>query len=247
MRNRDFLRIFKISFLLFAILLILNFIIVASYSFENIDGILSKKPVLHYLFADPAKLSNLKYDLNLTEEQINEFEFVIKDETERLYFLSPQFKDTIEFNKTVTEIIEDSKNRVKQILGDQKYIQFIEWIEGEWGLARDLAKKRTRQFIIKNNYISYEVYATQYWGNTDYEIALPDKYLKFANRGWSRLISGYSYGSNYEVKVSDGKLSDSQAFVITVLEAGEKIIKNTATHTYDGQTEGKYQQIVLLL
>jgi hypothetical protein len=40
-----------------------------------------------------------------------------------------------------------------------------------------------------------------------------------------------------EINASDGKLSDSQAFVITVLEAGEKIIKNTATLIYEGQTE----------
>ena len=158
------------------------------------DNILCKKPILYYLFSDPVKLSNLKYDLNLNEEQIKEFEFVVKDETERLYFLSPQFKDTIEFNKTVTEIIEDSKNKVIQILGDQKYIQFIEWIEEEWKLAQNLAESHARQFIIKNNYISYVVYATQYCGNTNYEVTLSDKYLKFANRGWSPLISGYSFG-----------------------------------------------------
>jgi DNA polymerase III delta prime subunit len=109
----------------------LNFIIVASYSFENIGGILSKKLVLHYLFSDPAELGKLKYVLNLTEEQVKEFKFVAKDETKRLYSLHSQIKDTIEFNRIVKKIIENSKNRVKQILGDQKYIQFIEWIEGE--------------------------------------------------------------------------------------------------------------------
>ena len=185
---------FIIYFLLFAILLILNVIIVAFYSFENIDSILFNKPVLHYLFADPAKLSNLKYDLNLTEDQVKELEFVIKDETEKIYSFVPQFKDVIGFNQTVTEIMEDSKNRVKQILGDQKYIQFIEWIEEEWKLAQNLAESHARQFIIKNNYISYVVYATQYCGNTNYEVTLSDKYLKFANRGWSPLISGYSFG-----------------------------------------------------
>ena len=210
MKTQEFLKNFKIFFLLFAILLILNVTIVTSYSFENVDSILCKKPVLHYLFADPAKLSNLKYDLNLTEEQIKDFELIVKDEAEKIYYLDRKTKDIMGYNKIVKEITEDSKNRVKQILGDQKYIQFIEWIEGEWGLSRNLAESHARQIRIKDNYICCGVYATQYWGNTDYEIALPDKYLKFANRGWSPLISGYSYGSNYSVSLErDGYTVDN--------------------------------------
>ena len=77
-------------------------------------------------------------------------------------------------------------------------------------ISSKFGRKHARQFIIKNNYISYEVYATQYWGNTNYEVALPDKYLKFANRGWSPLISGYNYGSNYSVYLErDGYTIDS--------------------------------------
>ena len=193
MKTQEFLKNYKIFFLLFAILLILNVAIAISYSFENGDSILCKKPVLYYLFADPTKLINLKYDLNLTEEEIKGFELIVKDEIEKIYYLNRKTKDIMGYNKIVKEITEDSKNRVKQILGDQKYIQFIEWIEEEWELSRNLAESHAMQIRIKSNYISYEVYATQYWGNTNYEVALPDKYLKFANRGWSPLISEYSF------------------------------------------------------
>ena len=140
MKRSKFLQAPKIPFLLFIILLILNSIIITSYSFRDMDNILCKKPILHYLFSDPVKLSNLKYDLHLTEDQVKELEFVIKDETEKLYSLVPQFKDIVGFNQTVTEIIEDSKNKVIQILADQKYIQFIEWIEEEWKSAQNLVE-----------------------------------------------------------------------------------------------------------
>lgn len=82
MKRSKFFQTSKISFLIFIILLVLNSVIITFYSFNDIDNILCKKPILYYLFSDLVKLSNLKYDLNLTEEQIKEFEFVVKDETD---------------------------------------------------------------------------------------------------------------------------------------------------------------------
>ncbi|MCK6529881.1 N-acetylmuramoyl-L-alanine amidase [Myxococcota bacterium] len=43
--------------------------------------------------------------------------------------------------------------------------------------------------------LSYEVFATQYVAHTDWEIAVPDKYVKFANLGWEN-HAGYE-GSDY--------------------------------------------------
>ena len=38
---------------------------------------------------------------------------------------------------------------------------------------------------MRSNAYSCYVFATQYHGNTYYEVALPDQYVKFANLGWS--------------------------------------------------------------
>jgi hypothetical protein len=44
--------------------------------------------------------------------------------------------------------------------------------------------------------------ATQYYGDTSWEVSVPDKYLKFANRGWAH-HPGYE-GSDYNVDIDRG-------------------------------------------
>jgi len=59
--------------------------------------------------------------------------------------------------------------------------------------------------------VTYNVFATQYHGETDYEVAIPDKYIKFANREWEH-HSGYP-GSNYRLNLRRGGYSVSGVLV----------------------------------
>lgn len=116
-------------------------------------GILRKKPVLSYLLSKPAVLMKLQEDLSLTKEEIEEITAVVKNETENIHSLyqesqaivknrslSPEERrrriEDIRYNERVGEIIKESTRKVKEILGNQRYTQFVKWIEKEWEKER---------------------------------------------------------------------------------------------------------------
>lgn len=61
--------------------------------------------------------------------------------------------------------------------------------------------KKQGDISIKSDISSQYVYATQYDAFTDREASLPDKYLKFANRGWSYEYPNPPYTINIRSKV----------------------------------------------
>lgn len=108
-----------------------------------------KKPVLNYLFSNHATLKKLKEELGLTEEQIERIANVVRDETENIRLLYQQSQSIVKdrslsseekkkeiekrkYNEKVAEIIEESSEKIKEILGTQKYTQFVKWIEKQW-------------------------------------------------------------------------------------------------------------------
>jgi|GEM_PF-1775072 len=103
------------------------------------------------------------------------------------------------YNVEVTRILSASQQRVEEILAPDAG-QFLSWIAASWLEDRARATAYSRKGGIRSgNRLTYTVFATQYFGETNYEAALPDKYLKFANRNWSH-YPGYE-GSNYSVQL----------------------------------------------
>lgn len=114
-----------------------------SWIFEN-------KIVLSYLLVDQEDLIRLKENIGLTEKQIEEIATLVKEEKEKIFFLYRNSqaiaKDTslsleerkkaienIKYNERIVEIIKESVQKVKEIFKDQeKYNQFLKWIEKEW-------------------------------------------------------------------------------------------------------------------
>lgn len=114
------------------------------------EWIFEKKLVLSYLLVNKEALTKLKNDLGLTEKQIEEIITLVKEETEKVFFLYKKSqaiaKDTslsleerkkaiedMKYNKRIVEIIKESVQKVKEIFKDQeKYAQFTKWIEEEW-------------------------------------------------------------------------------------------------------------------
>lgn len=131
---------------------------------ENLDllWIFEKNIVLSYLLVDQEDLIRLKEDIGLTEKQIEEITTLVKEEKEKIFFLYRNSqaiaKDTLlsleerkeaiedmKYNEKTSEIIKQSVKKIKEILKDQeKYNQFLKWIEEEW-------LKEHKKHMEKNN------------------------------------------------------------------------------------------------
>jgi len=112
--------------------------------------IFEKKSVLSYLLVDQEDLIRLRENIGLTEKQIEEIATLVKQEKEKIFFLYRNSqaiaKDTslsleerkkaienMKYNERIFEIIQESVQKVKEIFKDQeKYNQFLKWIEEEW-------------------------------------------------------------------------------------------------------------------
>ncbi len=91
-------------------------------------------------------------------------------------------------NQGVSEVMAKTDRAVRQLLGS-RYSAFRAWIREWWGReqAAIYHLKRPQPVaspgVRSSAYLCY-MFATQYYGYTNYEVALPDKYVKFANLGW---------------------------------------------------------------
>ena len=112
--------------------------------------IFEKKLILSYLLVNKEAFTKLKNDLGLTEKQIEEIATVVKEETEKTFFLYKKSRaiaedmslsleerkkaiEDLKYNERISEIIKESVQRLKEIFKDQeKYAQFTKWIEEEW-------------------------------------------------------------------------------------------------------------------
>ena len=112
--------------------------------------IFEKKLILSYLLVNKEAFTKLKNGLGLTEKQIEEIATVVKEETEKTFFLYKKSQaiaedmslsleerkkaiEDLKYNERISEIIKESVQRLKEIFKDQeKYAQFTKWIEEEW-------------------------------------------------------------------------------------------------------------------
>ncbi|OIP12139.1 MAG: hypothetical protein AUJ99_05610 [Caldisericum sp. CG2_30_36_11] len=156
---------------------------------------------LNYLFwtADE-KIENdvkkLQLDLSLTGKQMEKLKELGLQEG---YLFSEGRRckddaakdDAVTFNQRVDETFANIDKEVRVLLGE-KYNDFCKWIKTWWENEKmyrlnwlaEKEKKSKEEIGITSTDDRELVYATQYNGYTNLEIALPDKYVKFANLGW---------------------------------------------------------------
>ncbi len=187
----------------------------------------SHKPKLSYLLSNDENLNDLVLDLNLSTDQKSEIKLIIESQTVELRKLDEvsdlvvdsanrslsDKKSQIEkmdYNTKVMTLESNSLMKVGAVVGDQSSL-FEEWIDELW--AHEVATHGINAFGATGTKLSYRVYATQYFGYSNYEVAVPDKYLKFANLGWQHqpgyerddytVDLGYSGKSAKSVKILD--------------------------------------------
>lgn len=151
---------------------------------------------LNYLFwtADEkleGDVKKLQLDLGLTSKQMEELKELGLQE-HYLFSEVLQYKDdATAFNQRSDETFANIDKEVKVLL-EEKYSDFCNWIRTWWedektyrlSWLAEKERKAKEEIGITSTDDRELVYATQYDGYTNQEIALPDKYVKFANRGW---------------------------------------------------------------
>lgn len=158
-----------------------------------------RKEVLNYLFwTDDPKLESdvkqLQQDLALTDDEMTAIKEIALREHQMVVSMRQTANNSDEFNQAADRALLSVDREIQDLLGP-KYGPFRQWIQRWWNDERQyrqewLSQQRLQaragndDLGILANTDRELVFATQYDGYTNNEVALPDKYLKFANLGW---------------------------------------------------------------
>ncbi len=115
------------------------------------------------------------------------------------------------YNERAAIIERSAFDRVSDLLRDRRGL--LPWVEREW--AAEVSAHGIGSFDVSATGVKHRVFATQYEAFSDYEVAIPDKYIKFANLDWEH-APGYS-GSNYRV---DLELNGREVKGVKILDVG---------------------------
>ena len=175
------------------------------------------KPVLAYFVLNPQFRDQLRHDLALSDPHLAAIEQIAIRESEQLRALDRESRaiianntltveqrraeiERIEYNDRLLATLVDGQDALVAALGSTQERALVAWIERQWAVEQ-------QEHCVSNVSVAsrtYRVFATQYAGETAGEVSLPDKCLKFANRGWADAscpISAYGRGQNYSVQL----------------------------------------------
>ncbi len=109
------------------------------------------------------------------------------------------------YDDSVHAIVSRTEDALTARLGAAAAARFRMWLAGVW--EREVAA-RGLAAAARPGFMGYTVFVTQYIGVTTEEVAVPDKYGKFASRNWQH-HQGYE-GQDYQLALDyNGKAVDS--------------------------------------
>lgn len=155
------------------------------------------KNVLYFVFfTKDNNIDEQLKELGLSKDSIDEIKSVVLSQfkelsaTKALYKDKTSDMDVAEYNNRILNESQLVKSEIKNILNEQ-YDVFILWLTDYWNnicISRTIATTD----LDTSDDADIEVYATQF-NIDDYCVALPDKYLKFANLGWDYTYDNPTY------------------------------------------------------
>jgi hypothetical protein len=111
---------------------------------------------------------------------------------------------SIGYDDSVVAIVRRSEEGLSA-LGAAPAERLRRWLDHEWERQRALYGLAP---AVRPGFMTYSVFVTQYIGETNEEIAVPDRYVKFASRNWQH-AQGYD-GTDYQVALDyNGHAIDS--------------------------------------
>lgn len=154
---------------------------------------LPDKPVLSYLL-DHTDLAAELADLGWSDDEVRTLEAVLapvgfelgqlRRESDRRLRLGLAPDDEVaDFNRRVREAMRSSRDDLRARLGELRWAELEVTAAALWQLERD--ESAARWDNVAGPYLAYTVFCTQYAAETAWEIAIPDAFVKFANRDWS--------------------------------------------------------------
>lgn len=215
--------------------------------------IVGGKAIFDQLIPDASVLSS---ELNFTVNQITQVKSVIDDERAAIAVLHSEADAIIEdeslsleekraaiadmsYNERLRAILQNSQTHLENDLGNEAYADLVDWLNTEWDLL--VAQRRairstmgvgTKLFATDKTTETCEVFDVYATRSTyaDYSADLPDKYVKFANRGWE-YSHGYTDTTVYSVTVKYGAEIASNVVVTDVIWNHNDNYWNTITDT----------------
>lgn len=201
----------KFTLFFVSIIAVLSMTFVATAANQSTADTVSTNPldggkeILYYLFWTQDKkleadIENLKDTLSLSQIEIGALKELgltehLTNQTLTAVFSSNSRSSVAAFNASVDENVPSRNDTILEILGD-KYESFRTWIDEWWTMECEyrMNPTHTRADIDRIS----NIWATQYEPNTDgaMEVALPDKYIKWANLGWDDTYADPPYTVN---------------------------------------------------
>jgi hypothetical protein len=196
---------------------------------QDLPDMLRGKAFLSYLITTPAIRGKLRNATNFEESLWREIEKIGYEESVRLKQIYDESKailndssldltrklmaiKNMQYSSRISEVVCDTLRRLYSVLNKTQRNLFFERALNVWILSSRRVSRISPRSSDSN--LSFTVFATQYHGHTTYEVALPDKYLKFANLDWEH-HPGYE-GSDYMVRLEYG----GRQVYVPVLDAG---------------------------
>jgi hypothetical protein len=106
-----------------------------------------------------------------------ESQVIVQDETRST---TDKQEAVLKHNEGVSGALASTDQAVRQLLGS-RYTTFREWVRKWWSEEKTaITNLKQPQVVPDSGYGVCYMFATQYYGYTNYEVALPDKYIKFA-------------------------------------------------------------------
>jgi hypothetical protein len=157
-----------------------------------------RKSVLPYFFLNPEIVDRALAEEAVSAAELAQLQTIAREEAATLMDLKAWSDDLIDaeegeqarreaiaasgYETLLQTTLNRSWNRVRERLGAERSNELLQWMRQVWREERARHSHSNRVHMDGN--VRLTVFMTQFDAQTDYEIALPDKYVKFANLGW---------------------------------------------------------------
>lgn len=181
---------------------------------------LERKELLYYLLFTEGdeKLSKDRdafiKTIGLSDAELSDLKTCAVTTRALVSYVDYHVDETAKRNQDISDILAGNSRQVALVLGEKEQA-YEKWMLDWWEAER----KYRKNFISPKDSSSVSVYATQYNAETSNEVALPDKYVKFATRGWTSDIPKdlrTIYSGSYSVSVTYGQTTKSSVPVYDV-------------------------------
>jgi hypothetical protein len=175
-----------------------------------------KKPVISYLLSEEENVEEFQRKFGLSDAEVEEAQAAVRREneavageyaeSERLVEANKDLPDAgvrkkvaaSDFDERITEAVASTKDTVKGVLPQDRSDELAGWVDAQWRSEVREAETEPAQKAgtadKARRGITCRVYATQYRGFTNYEVALPHRRIKFEG-GYRVRLSRQNGGS----------------------------------------------------